>query len=116
MSPEFDPRKNAANIAKHGVSLATGDGVLNDPLAITIEDSSALDEQRWVTVGANSLGTLMVVVWTERGEEIRLISVRPATSKERKSYQKGNEVLLFRPGERHALQSTWMMKSLLASG
>jgi uncharacterized DUF497 family protein len=37
MSPEFDPKKNAANIAKHGVSLATGDGVLHDPLAITIE-------------------------------------------------------------------------------
>jgi uncharacterized DUF497 family protein len=56
MSPEFDPKKNAANIAKHGVSLSTGDGVLHDPLGITIEDSSALDEQRWITVGANSLG------------------------------------------------------------
>ena len=54
MSPEFDPKKNAANIAKHGVSLSTGDGVLRDPLGITIEDSSALDEQRWITVGANS--------------------------------------------------------------
>jgi len=89
MNPEFDPKKNAANIAKHGVSLATGDGVLRDPLAITIEDSTALDEQRWITVGANSLGSLMVVVWTERGEEIRLISVRPASAKERKSYEKG---------------------------
>jgi uncharacterized protein len=87
MSPEFDPKKNAANIAKHGVSLAGGDGVLRDPLGITIEDSSALDEQRWITVGANSLGSLMV--WTERGEEIRLISVRPASAKERKSYEKG---------------------------
>jgi uncharacterized DUF497 family protein len=67
MTPEFDPKKNAANVAKHGVSLATGDGVLHDPLAITIEDSTALDEQRWITVGANSLGSLMVVVWTERG-------------------------------------------------
>ena len=46
MSPEFDPKKNAANVAKHGVSLATGDGVLHDPLAITIEDSSTLDEPR----------------------------------------------------------------------
>jgi uncharacterized DUF497 family protein len=89
MSPEFDPKKNAANIAKHGVSLATGDGVLHDPLAITIEDSSALDEPRWITVGTNSLGSLMVVVWTERGEEIRLISVRLAMPKERKSYEKG---------------------------
>jgi uncharacterized DUF497 family protein len=89
MSPEFDPKKDTANLAKHGVSLAAGDGVLYDPLAITIEDSSALNEQRWVSIGANSLGALMVVVWTERGEEIRLISVRPATAKERKSYEKG---------------------------
>jgi uncharacterized DUF497 family protein len=63
--------------------------VLHDPLAITIEDSSSLDEQRWITVGANTLGSLMVVVWTERGEEIRLISVRLATPKERKSYEEG---------------------------
>ena len=89
MSPEFDPEKNAANIAKHGVSLADGDGVLLDPLAVTIEDSVALDELRWITVGANSLGSLTVVVWTERGEEIRLISVRPATPKERRAYEKG---------------------------
>ena len=89
MSPEFDPEKNAANIAKHGVSLVDGDGVLLDPLAVTIEDSAALDELRWITVGANSLGLLMVVVWTERGEEIRLISVRPATPKERRAYEKG---------------------------
>ena len=89
MSPEFDPEKNAANIAKHGVSLADGDGVLLDPLAVTIEDSAALNEQRWITVGANSLGLMMVVVWTERGEEIRLISARPATPKERRAYEKG---------------------------
>jgi uncharacterized protein len=87
--PEFDPKKDTGNLAKHGVSLAEGDGVLHDPLAITIEDSSALDEQRWVSIGANSLGALMVVVWTERGEEIRLISVRHASAKERKSYEKG---------------------------
>jgi uncharacterized DUF497 family protein len=48
-----------------------------------------MDEQRWVSVGANTLGALMVVVWTERGEEIRPISVRPATPKERKTYEKG---------------------------
>jgi uncharacterized protein len=89
MSPEFDPKKNAANVAKHGISLTTGDGVLHDSLAITIEDSAAFDEQRWITIGANSLGSLMVVVWTERGEEIRLISARPATPKERKSYEEG---------------------------
>jgi uncharacterized protein len=89
MSPTFDPRKNAANVSKHGVSLTSGDGVLHDPLGITIEDSSALDEQRWITVGTNSLGSLMVVVWTERENDIRIISARPASPKERKSYEEG---------------------------
>jgi uncharacterized DUF497 family protein len=89
MSPEFDPKKDAANISKRGVSLSNGDGVLNDPLAVTIEDSSTLDEQRWITVGENSFGSLMVVVWTEREADIRLISARPATPKERKYYEKG---------------------------
>jgi uncharacterized protein len=89
MSPEFDPKKDAANISKHGVSLTTGDGVLSDPMAVTIEDATALGEQRWITVGVNSFGSLMVVVWTERSEAIRLISVRPATPKERKYYEKG---------------------------
>jgi uncharacterized DUF497 family protein len=65
MSPEFDPRKNEANIAKHGVSLSEADGVLLDPLAITVEDGSAEGEVRYVTIGINSLGLLMVVVWTE---------------------------------------------------
>jgi uncharacterized DUF497 family protein len=55
VSPTFDPEKNAANIAKHGVSLAKGDGVLHDPLALTIEDDSARDEPRWVTIGMNTL-------------------------------------------------------------
>lgn len=38
MSAEFDPKKDAVNIKKHGVSLSEGDGVLNDPLALTVED------------------------------------------------------------------------------
>jgi uncharacterized DUF497 family protein len=89
MSREFDPRKNAANVAKHGVSLSEGDGVLFDPLAITIEDESSEGEIRWVTIGMNSFGALMVVVWTDRGDEVRLISVRKAEPKERRSYEEG---------------------------
>ncbi|MEO8631080.1 MAG: BrnT family toxin [Betaproteobacteria bacterium] len=77
------------NLRKHDVSLAEGDGVLDDPLALTIEDSSAEDEQRFVTLGANTLGDLMVVVWTGRGDNIRVISVRRATAKERRSYEEG---------------------------
>ncbi len=87
MSPEFDPRKNAVNITKHGVSLSEGDGVLHDPLAITIEDELSEGERRQVTIGMNSFGTLMVVVWMERGDDVRLISVRKAEPKERRSYE-----------------------------
>jgi uncharacterized DUF497 family protein len=89
VATEFDPKKNAANIRKHGVSLTEGDGVLNDPLALTIENSSAEAEQRFVTMGTNALGDLMVVVWTGRGDTIRIISVRRATAKERRSYEEG---------------------------
>jgi len=44
VSAEFDPKKDAANIKKHGVSLSEGDGVLNDPLALTVEDVAAEGE------------------------------------------------------------------------
>jgi uncharacterized DUF497 family protein len=89
MSPEFDPKKNEANIAKHGVSLSEADGVLFDPLAITVEDGSAEGEVRYVTIGMNSFGSLMVVVWTERETDVRLISARKAEPKERRSYEEG---------------------------
>ncbi len=62
MPSTFDPTKDAANRKKHGVSLAEGDGVLNDPLALTIEDSSSQGEQRFISVGMNVFGQLRVVV------------------------------------------------------
>ena len=89
MSAEFDPKKDAANLKKHGVSLSEGDGVLNDPLALTVEDDAAEDEQRFVTIGMNAFGSLMVVVHTPRSSGSRTISVRKADPKERRNYEKG---------------------------
>ena len=89
MSAEFDPKKDAANIKTHGVSLSEGDGVLNDPLALTVEDDAAEGEQRFVTIGTNAFGSLMVVVHTPRGSGSRTISVRKANPKERRNYEKG---------------------------
>lgn len=89
MTATFDPKKDAANITKHGVSLAEGDGVLSDPLAITIEDVLSQGEQRFVTLGANTFGSLMVVVWTQRGDEFRIISVQKPPRKERRTYEEG---------------------------
>jgi uncharacterized DUF497 family protein len=89
VTASFDPKKDTANFKKHGVSLTEGDGVLSDPLALTIEDESAQGEQRFVTVGANTFGALMVVVWTPRGDDVRIISVRKPTSRERRNYEEG---------------------------
>ncbi len=87
MTATFDSKKDAANIIKHGVSLTEGDGVLSDPLAVTIEDALAQGEQRFVTLGANTFGSLMVVVWTHRNDDYRIISVRKPTRKERRTYE-----------------------------
>jgi uncharacterized protein len=56
VSASFDPRKDAANAKKHGVSLSEGDGVLSDPLALTVEDDAAEGERRFVTIGMNVFG------------------------------------------------------------
>ncbi|HTB86591.1 MAG TPA: BrnT family toxin [Steroidobacteraceae bacterium] len=87
MGRKFDPEKDAANIVKHGLSLVEGEGVLNDPLGLTVEDDSSAGEARWITVGMNAGGEILVVVWTEREDGERLISVRRATTKERKDYE-----------------------------
>ena len=89
MPAEFDPKKDTANVKKHGVSLSEGDGVLNDPLALTVEDDSAEGEHRYVTIGINLLGSLMVVVHTPRKAGVRIISVRKADPRERRDYEKG---------------------------
>ena len=89
MEIKFDPKKNAINLRRHKVSLTEGDGVLADPLALTIEDDTAEGEQRFVSIGMNTFGRLMVVVYTHRGGDLRLISVRHAEPKERRAYEEG---------------------------
>lgn len=89
MPSNFDPAKDAANRRRHGISLAEGDGVLNDPLALTIEDASVHGEQRFISVGMNVFGKLCVVVYALRGEDARFISVRKAEPKEIRSYEEG---------------------------
>ena len=89
MPSSFDPAKDAANVRKHGISLTEGDGVLNDPLALTIEDRSSQGEQRFITVGMNVFGKLRVVVYAPRGDDARIISVRKAEPKEVRAYEEG---------------------------
>ena len=89
MGSTFDPNKDAANRRKHGISLAEGDGVLNDPLSLTIEDPSSEGERRFVCVGTNVFGTIRVVVFALREDHARIISVRPAEPKEIRAYEEG---------------------------
>lgn len=84
---QYDPAKAAINYKKHGVSFADAEGVFFDPLAIHQIDTDAGNEERFVAVGADSAGTILVVVYTLRGDEIRLISARRATRHEVKSYE-----------------------------
>ena len=84
---QYDPAKAAANLRKHGVAFADAEGVLEDPLALTVPDPDAEGEDRFITVGMGNGGELQVVVYTERRGECRVISVRRPTRKERTSYE-----------------------------
>jgi uncharacterized DUF497 family protein len=84
---QLDPSKAAANLKKHGVSFADAEGVLHDPLAVTIEDPDAEGERRFVAIGLGNSGEALVVVYALRRDEVRLISARRPTRKERKQYE-----------------------------
>lgn len=87
MDFQFDPAKAAGNLRKHGVSFSDAEGVFMDPLALHRLDPDAEGEERFVAVGAGSAGHLLVVVYTLRGESIRLISARRATPVEIRAYE-----------------------------
>jgi uncharacterized protein len=84
MKFEWDPAKAAANISRHGVSFDHAKQVFSDPAAIELLDESA-DEERWRILGRAPPDILMVV-YTERGGRLRIISARLADKRERKAY------------------------------
>ncbi|MDR3221818.1 MAG: BrnT family toxin [Candidatus Accumulibacter sp.] len=86
MKIEFDPAKSQGNLKKHGVSFEEASSCLLDARAIVREDPDATDEQRFVALGMSHLGHLRVVVYSLRGEAVRLISARKPTKTEIKSY------------------------------
>ena len=90
MAVEWDPAKARANHRKHGVRFADAVTALEDLSAISIRDELS-NEERWITIGMDSLARILVVVYTWRGEHIRLISARPATRREARQYEEGNE-------------------------
>ncbi|GHD56192.1 membrane protein [Thalassobaculum fulvum] len=89
----WDDTKDRRNRAKHGLPLSMGEVGLNDPLAISVPDPHP-DGDRWISICAVGGRTVVVVhTWPDDGDREeavgRIISVRPATSHERKRYEDG---------------------------
>jgi uncharacterized DUF497 family protein len=89
MKITWDPAKVESNFREHKIRFSDAEAVLFDPMALTIEDETTEREERFVSVGADALNRVVVVVYTYRGEDIRLISARRATRRERKAYEEG---------------------------
>jgi uncharacterized DUF497 family protein len=99
---EWDKTKNDANIRKHGFDFADGEDMFRGILLVHEDLRKDYGEKRWIGIGAIQ-GRTTVVVFTERGPEtIRIISLRKATTRERKEYEKalqdGLEADRFPPG------------------
>ena len=82
---EWDPRKAAANLNTHSVDFADAATVLHDEQAITVREDEG-EEERYITIGMDALGNVLVVVYTWRGDRPRLISARGAKPREREQY------------------------------
>ena len=84
----WDPAKLKANFEKHGVRFPDAEPALQDPLAITVADyESDPGEDRFITVGLDAMGRILVVIYALRGDDIRLISARLANPHERQEYE-----------------------------
>lgn len=89
---EWDEEKAKANLKQHKVSFDEGATVFSDPFSITIPDPDhSTDEERYIDIGTSDKGRILIVSYTERGTNIRIISCRKATPTERRSYEESND-------------------------
>ena len=88
MEFEWDPKKAAANLAKHTVSFEDATTVFGDPLGrIMADPRHSAEEQRLVLLGLSQSKHLLAVMYVNRGETLRIISARRATRRERRDYE-----------------------------
>jgi uncharacterized protein len=91
LSFEWDESKAKTNLIKHGVSFEEASTVFGDPLSLTIPDPAhSQAEERFIIIGSSHGQELLIVVHTERGDNIRVISARRASRSERKRYEESN--------------------------
>lgn len=88
---DWDVKKAASNVAKHGVTFEEASTVFGDPLAVIFDDEDhSQDEIREIIIGHSVLGRLLLVSFTERDKMVvRIISARKATRREREDYEEG---------------------------
>ena len=84
---EWDPAKALANVRKHGVEFSDAVTALGDELSITIADPDAQVVERYVSIGTDAYGRLLVTVYAIRSDVVRIISARKATRRERMTYE-----------------------------
>ena len=85
---EWDPNKAKENIETHGISFDEASTAFGDTLSLAIYDPlHSEEEDRFILIGNSHRNRLLVIVHTERAENIRIISARKATKKERKQYE-----------------------------
>jgi uncharacterized DUF497 family protein len=89
---EWDEAKAAGNLEKHGVSFDEASSVFRDPLARVVPDPTDPSlEDRAIMMGHSDQGRLLLVVFAERADRIRIISAREATRRERHGYEEEAE-------------------------
>jgi hypothetical protein len=90
MRIEWDPNKAEGNADKHGVTFHEAATVFGDSLSVTLPDPDhSSDEERYLLLGRSAAGRLLIVAITERGYNLRIISARPMTPRERRAYEHG---------------------------
>ena len=87
MDYEWDPAKARANLELHGVDFADAVVALEDELGLVRDDPDSEGEERFVSIGMDAYGRILVTVFTHRVDRIRLISSRKATRLERHRYE-----------------------------
>jgi uncharacterized DUF497 family protein len=84
---EWDPNKAARNLERHRVSFEEAATVFDDPMFITLVDEDhSTDEERYITIGLSNQGRVLLLAHTDRKGQIRIISAREATRKEKQYY------------------------------
>lgn len=92
---EWDPIKAESNARKHSVSFERAATIFRDPNLLSIPDEEHSDfEERWITIGLDEIGSLLVMVhmvseMDARSARVRIISARRATKSEKETYEKG---------------------------